>query len=164
MENRHGLPIAGQITAATKQGEWEAALEMVKQVTNSQRRITLGADTAYDEAGLVPSLRRMRVTPHVAQYECRRSNVDARTTRHEGYRISLTKRKRIETDLRLAKNYSHDAQGPPSGTRTGSMDVHPGSVSLQSAPHGDTTSCLPVTSGRSVPKRYETGHWSGPQK
>jgi IS5 family transposase len=40
----------------------------------------------------------LRVTPHVAQNEQRRggSAIDGRTTRHEGYRISQKKRKRIE--------------------------------------------------------------------
>jgi transposase len=96
MENRTGLPVAVQITEATKQGEWEAALSMLDAVTGGKRRITLGADKAYDEALLVKALRKMRVTPHVAQYEKRRSHVDARTTRHDGYAISLRNRKRIE--------------------------------------------------------------------
>ena len=40
----------------------------------------------------------MNVTPHVTQNinEHRGSNIDARTTRHPGYRISLAIRKRIE--------------------------------------------------------------------
>jgi IS5 family transposase len=40
----------------------------------------------------------MQVTPHVAQNDQRRggSALDERTTRHEGYRISQRKRKRIE--------------------------------------------------------------------
>ena len=97
IENRHGLPVAGHITEATKQGEWEAALAMVQQVPRGKRRITLGADKAYDEADLVAALRGMRVTPHVAQYEGqRRSYIDKRTTRHAGYAVSLQKRKRVE--------------------------------------------------------------------
>ena len=39
----------------------------------------------------------MKVTPHLAQNDShRRSAVDARTTRHDGYAISQRKRKRVE--------------------------------------------------------------------
>ena len=39
----------------------------------------------------------MQVTPHVAQNTTNRSSaIDARTTRHPGYEISQTRRKRVE--------------------------------------------------------------------
>jgi hypothetical protein len=39
----------------------------------------------------------MKVTPHVAQNDTnRRSAIDERTTRHEGYAVSQRKRKRVE--------------------------------------------------------------------
>jgi hypothetical protein len=62
------------------------------------RRVTVGADKAYDTAAFVAAAREMNVTPHVTQNinEHRGSNIDARTTRHPGYRISLAIRKRIE--------------------------------------------------------------------
>ena len=61
------------------------------------KRLTLGADRGYDTAGFVNRLREMNVTPHVAQNNAnRRSAVDARTTRHEGYAISQRTRKRVE--------------------------------------------------------------------
>jgi Transposase DDE domain len=42
-------------------------------------------------------LRDLKVTPHVAQNTTHRSSaIDARTTRHPGYAVSQTKRKRIE--------------------------------------------------------------------
>lgn len=42
-------------------------------------------------------MRRLAVTPHVAQHtNGRRSAIDSRTTRHAGYAISLRIRKRIE--------------------------------------------------------------------
>ena len=51
----------------------------------------------YDTAGFVERMRSMGVTPHVAQNDSnRRSAVDGRTTRHEGYAISQRKRKRVE--------------------------------------------------------------------
>ncbi len=60
-------------------------------------RVTLGADKAYDTADFVAELRARGVTPHVAQNNTnRRSAIDDRTTRHDGYEVSQRKRKRVE--------------------------------------------------------------------
>ena len=43
------------------------------------------------------ALRKMKVTPHVAQNNTHRSSaIDGRTTRHSGYALSQQKRKRVE--------------------------------------------------------------------
>ena len=62
------------------------------------KRITVGADKAYDTKGFVKACRDINVTPHVAQNTNRNggSAIDARTTRHVGYEISQRKRKCIE--------------------------------------------------------------------
>lgn len=98
MENRTGLPVQARVTLAHPQGEWEAAAEMAAAVNGGKRRITLGADKAYDEAQLIERLRSLKVTPHCAKHENHRrtSNLDGRTTRHAGYERSLKTRKRIE--------------------------------------------------------------------
>lgn len=98
MENRSGLPIAARVTVASPQGELDAAVEMAKAVNGGKRRITLAADKAYDEAGFIDQLRNLQITPHIhkRESESRRSHLDGRTTRHEGYQISIRKRKRIE--------------------------------------------------------------------
>ena len=98
MENRNGFPIGASVTTARPQGEWEAAVEMARAVNGGTRRITLGADKAYDEATVIGELRSILVTPHVHKRESenRRSHLDGRTTRHPGYGISIQKRKRIE--------------------------------------------------------------------
>jgi hypothetical protein len=64
---------------------------------NSVRR-TVGADKAYDTRDFVRNARELDVTPHVAQNVERRggSAIDARTTRHTGYRLSIKARKTIE--------------------------------------------------------------------
>ena len=59
-----------------------------------QHRVTLGADKGYDQKELVRELRAYQVTPHVASKV--HSAIDRRTTRHPGYAISQTKRKRVE--------------------------------------------------------------------
>ena len=69
---------------------------------------TVGADKNYDTAEFVANCRELKVTPYVAQnaYECntktgkrakRKSRIDARTTRHDGYAVSQVVRKMIET-------------------------------------------------------------------
>jgi transposase len=98
MENRNGFPVAGMVTLATPQGEWEAAWEMILGVNGGKRRVTLAGDKAYDDANLIAKLRGSQVTPHFQKNESekRSSNLDGRTTRHPGYAISIKQRKRIE--------------------------------------------------------------------
>jgi len=93
-ENRNGLLVNVQVTLAHGRAEREAALEMVKPLTTGGGRITLGADKGYDTFEFVESLRKMRITPHVAQKT--HSALDRRTTRQEGYVVSQRKRKLIE--------------------------------------------------------------------
>jgi hypothetical protein len=55
---------------------------MLKDLAKRSGRITVGADKAYDVAGLVSVLRELNVTPHVIQNnKNRRSAIDGRTTR-----------------------------------------------------------------------------------
>ena len=61
----------------------------------ASHRITVGADKGYDTADFVKQCRRYHATAHVAQKK-KGSGIDGRTTRHEGYRISLRIRKRVE--------------------------------------------------------------------
>lgn len=102
-ENRHGLVVDSELTFATGTAEREAALAMVGRLPAGSR-ITVGGDKGYDTADFVEELRSMNVTPHVAQNDTnRRSAIDARTTRHEGYRISQRVRKRVEEVFGWAK-------------------------------------------------------------
>jgi transposase len=96
MANRHGLAVDGCLTAANGYGERAAALDMIGPWAES-RRVTLGADKAYDTRDFVAALRLLQVTPHVAQTPSNRSSaIDERTTRHAGYAVSQQQRKRIE--------------------------------------------------------------------
>lgn len=91
IENRHGLVVQADATQATGKAEREAALAMIDwHDPGSQRRITIGADKAY-----VADLRQRCVTPHVAQ-KAKGSALDARTTRHPGYAVSLRRRNVVE--------------------------------------------------------------------
>ena len=97
-ENRHGLVVETEMTQATGTAEREAAKTMIEShAPGSERRLTVGADKAYDTADFVADMRQMCVTPHVAQNDKgRASAIDARTTRHQGYAVSQKKRKLIE--------------------------------------------------------------------
>ncbi len=96
MENRHGIVVDAELRPATGTVEWDAALTMVERHP-STKRISLGADKHYDTKAFVAALRKMMVTPHVAQNTTnRKSAIDGRTTSHPNYRISQKVRKRVE--------------------------------------------------------------------
>jgi len=104
MENRHGLAVAGMVTQANGTAERRASEIMLKAKSKAAgRRITAGEDKAYDTADHVANLRAKNVTPHVTQNDSltktgqrRKSAIDARTTRHQGYGMSQTRRAMIE--------------------------------------------------------------------
>lgn len=93
IENRNGLIREVMSTQADGHAEADAALLMAAKIARSGKRVTLGADKAYDRKDFVKTVRELGVTPHVAQNnKGRRSAIDGRTTRHEGYRMSLRRR------------------------------------------------------------------------
>jgi len=107
MENRNGLIVDAELTHATGTAEREAALAMIDRRAGRREgrggRLTLGADKAYDVRAFVGDLRARNATPHVARNnhptktgKRRTSAIDARVTRHPGYRVSQRVRKRIE--------------------------------------------------------------------
>jgi transposase len=98
VENRNGLIAAAMATQADGYAEREAALLLLEtKQKGSSRRITVGADKAYDTKDFVTAARALNVTAHVTKNEKgRRSNMDRRTTRHPGYAISLSRRWLVE--------------------------------------------------------------------
>lgn len=94
-ENRNGLIVDARLTEANGTAERTTALAMIED--NARAGSTVGGDKNYDTAEFVAGCRQRGCTPHVSQNDTnRRSAIDARTTRHPGYRISTIKRKRIE--------------------------------------------------------------------
>jgi transposase len=114
VENRNGLIVNAELLQANGRAERDAALLMLEQVPGDSR-ITVGGDKGFDTAEFVDQCRHMNVTPHVAQNDGRRggSAIDARTTRHAGYKVSQKKRKRIEEcfgwlkDIALIRKLKH---------------------------------------------------------
>jgi IS5 family transposase len=102
--------VQADLTHADGHGERKAALEMINRHSpGSTRRLTLGADKGYDSADFIAALRRMVVTPHVAQ-KARHSAIDGRTTHHPGYALSQRCRKKIEEPFGWAKTVGGMAQ------------------------------------------------------
>jgi transposase len=102
MENRNGLAICGEVTHATGTAEREAALAWIEDRI-PDRRITVGADKAYDVVAFIEALKERNVTPHITingnirwNGIPRKTAIDRRTTRHAGYWVSQRVRKRIE--------------------------------------------------------------------
>ncbi|MFM7674471.1 MAG: IS5 family transposase [Synechococcus sp.] len=97
MENRHDLVVDCRVTPADGYGEREAAKKMAADLPGSHQK-TIGADKNYDTHGFIAAMRRLGVTPHVAQNTARSggSAIDGRTTRHEGYAKSIHARRGIE--------------------------------------------------------------------
>src|SRR6516162_7962417 len=75
---------------ASYTAERRASEVMLKKQAKGSKRITVGEDKAYDTSDHIAALRRMNVTPHVAQNDSltktgkrRRSAIDERTMRVE---------------------------------------------------------------------------------
>ena len=86
-----------QVSQAVGTGERDAAKAMAADRAGAHQK-TIGADKNYDTKGFVAEMRRIGVTPHVAQNSARPggSAIDGRTTRHEGYAKSVNARRGIE--------------------------------------------------------------------
>jgi transposase len=96
MENRHGLVVDGRVSEANGTAEREVAETMLAAMPG-RHPITVGGDKGFDTADFVAAMRKLKVTPHIAQNtSSRRSAIDGRTTRHPGYTVSQRIRKRIE--------------------------------------------------------------------
>jgi transposase len=96
-ENRHGFIVDTAVTDASGTAERDAAIAMLGELPLTTRRITVAGDKNFDMPAWVAAVRRMGITPHVAQHTARRrSAIDGRTTRHPGYVRSQRQRKLIE--------------------------------------------------------------------
>ncbi len=95
-ENRNGLIVECELTAASGTAEREAGLRLVaRRRGRRRRRLTVGADRGYDVKDFVAGVRALGATAHVARKQ-RGSAIDGRTTRHAGYAVSQRRRKLVE--------------------------------------------------------------------
>ena len=106
IENRHGLVVAAQATQAATVAEREAAIRMIDTAVRPQQdrapeqKMTLSADTQYQEEKFVEALRQRKIAPHVSEYTTgpnMAKNCLTEAERSDGRRaISQRKRKLIE--------------------------------------------------------------------
>lgn len=97
MDNRHGLVVDAEAVIVGGTTEVDTALEMMDRLPASGRKRTVGGDKGFDQERFVSESRARNFTPHVAQNTSnRRSAIDGRTTRHNGYKVSQIRRKLIE--------------------------------------------------------------------
>lgn len=104
MENRHGLIVDALVTHADGTAERDAGLLMLygkwrrRRTRGVQKPMSVGADKAYDTRDFVNTVRELGIRPHVAQNttRCGGSAIDSRTSRHESYAASQSKRPLIE--------------------------------------------------------------------
>jgi transposase len=103
MENRNGLVVAAEATLAGNASEREAAVSMLdrtlapKDKRKPEQKITLGADTLYQDGQFVQDLRDRRVAPHVSEYREQSSNLGKNSLSAEERadpRRSISQRKR----------------------------------------------------------------------
>lgn len=65
-DNRHGLVVNVQATTSDGTADREMATHMPADVASPGKRVTVGADKAYDTKGFVQACSEIGVTPHVA--------------------------------------------------------------------------------------------------
>src|ERR1035438_9333675 len=105
IENRNGLVVAAEATQAATVAEREAALRMLdrtvapKDKRSPEQKITLGADTQYQEEKFVEDLRQREVAPHVSEYvegNLGKNSLTEKERQDARRAISQRKRKLIE--------------------------------------------------------------------
>jgi IS5 family transposase len=104
MENRNGLVVAAKASQAATVTERETAVELLDCVLGpkdqrGERKITLGADTQYQEDRFVAALRDRGVAPHIGEYASGNRGKNALTDSErcdERRAISQQRRKLIE--------------------------------------------------------------------
>ncbi len=107
MENRNGVVVAAEATQAANVAEREAAVAMLdravarKDKRKPEQKVTLGADTLYQEEKFVQDLREREVAPHICEYTQGGSNMGKNSLSREEQQdprrsISQCKRKLVE--------------------------------------------------------------------
>ena len=74
MENRSGLVVGAEASQSATNAEREVALDLLDQVLvsaqqrNPEHKVTLGADTQYQDEKFIEALRQRAIAPHVSEY------------------------------------------------------------------------------------------------
>jgi hypothetical protein len=86
MDNRNGLVVPSEVSQASGTAERNSTLQIARSLQGCHQKM-LGPDKGYGTRDFVADLRISGITPHVAQniQPRRRSAIDGRTARHQGY-------------------------------------------------------------------------------
>lgn len=112
IENRNGLVVAAEASQAATVAEREAALRLLDRTVGARDRraaenkITVGADTQYQEAEFIQGLRDRQVAPHVSEYtkgNLGKNSLNEQERADQRRPISQRKRKLIERVFGWAK-------------------------------------------------------------
>jgi transposase len=104
MENPNGLIVAAEASLAATIAEREMALKLLDRAVGPKqqrkgKKITLGADTQYQEAGFIYGLRKRKVAPHISEYtegNLGKNSLNKKEQQDPRRSISQKKRKLIE--------------------------------------------------------------------
>jgi transposase len=106
MENRNGLVVAAEASLSATLAEREMALKLLDRVVGGkdkaelEQKLTLGADTQYQDEEFIEQLRLRGIAPHVSQYSKGnnqgKNSLSAEEQNDDRYNISQRKRKLIE--------------------------------------------------------------------
>ena len=121
-ENLKGLAVSAVVTHATRAAESGAAERQVG-AQRGRRRHKLEAGRAYDARDFVYAMRKLKVTPPVAQHTSgRRSRIKGHITWHASYAVSQPEPQAHRGDLRLDEDNRRSAQHPPPRHRSYRLD------------------------------------------
>jgi transposase len=103
-ENRNGLVVAAEASQASTAAEREVALKLLDRAVGHKKKrkgkkITLGADTQYQEKGFIQGLRNREAAPHVSEYvkgNLGKNSLSKKEQNDPRRAISQQKRKLIE--------------------------------------------------------------------
>ncbi len=163
VENRNGLIVDAESVRGQRHGGGRCRVDYAGGPSGNG-----GGDKGFDTFGSVAECRNLQVTPHVAQNHARPggSAIDARTTRHPGYKFSQRKRKRIEECFGWLKTIALLRKVRHRSLQSG-LDIylHLRRHGLQSSAHAKPGG---RSSGRVTPGRHVSG-WAwirprGPDK
>lgn len=137
MENRHGLAVSVGISQATGTAERDKALELIDDYRGKcERRITLGADKAYDATQFAHDLRGRSVTPtiaidgHLSKTGKRRKTASTSCRLRHEPALPQAYRRVVWLDQELRRS----GQGHGGRPRAGGRHLHAGARRLQSGP------------------------------
>ena len=105
VENRNGLVVECEVTAATGTAEVQGAVSLIDRMRDEGiEPKTVGADKGYHQKEFVSAMRKRNIVPHVAPMKGREvEGLDGRTLAKESYKVSQRKRKLVEQCFGFAK-------------------------------------------------------------